>query len=106
MRFDIITVLPELLESPLNHSIMKRAKQKGHLDVQLHNLREFGEGKHRQVDDYQFGGGAGMVIKAEPIAACIESLLAQRLVSSSTAWRGYSQQFPSLLGQEEIFDEY
>ncbi|MBK9338477.1 MAG: tRNA (guanosine(37)-N1)-methyltransferase TrmD [Lewinellaceae bacterium] len=78
MRFDIISVLPELLESPLNHSIMKRAKDKGLLDVYLHNLREYGLGRHRQVDDYQFGGGAGMVMKPEPLAACIEALQAER----------------------------
>jgi len=78
MRFDIITVLPELLESPLNHSIMQRAKDKGLLEVYLHNLRDFGLGKHKQVDDYQFGGGAGMVMRPEPLAACIEQLLAER----------------------------
>jgi tRNA (guanine37-N1)-methyltransferase len=78
MRFDIITVLPELLESPLDHSIMKRAKEKGLLEVFLHNLRDYAPGKHRQVDDYQFGGGAGMVMKPEPIAACIEQLRAER----------------------------
>lgn len=78
MRFDIITVVPELLESPLSHSIMQRAKDKGLLEVYVHDLREFGIGKHRQVDDYQFGGGAGMVMKPEPLAACIESLLSQR----------------------------
>lgn len=78
MRFDIITVLPELLESPLNHSIMKRAKDKGLLEVYLHNLREYGLGKHRQVDDYQFGGGAGMVMKPEPLAVCIEQLQSER----------------------------
>ncbi|MCC7465884.1 MAG: tRNA (guanosine(37)-N1)-methyltransferase TrmD, partial [Saprospiraceae bacterium] len=78
MRFDIITVVPELLESPLSHSIMQRAKDRGLLEVYVHDLREFGIGKHRQVDDYQFGGGAGMVMKPEPLAACIESLLRQR----------------------------
>lgn len=78
MRFDIITVLPELLESPLNYSMMKRAKDRGLLEVHLHNLRDFGSGKHKQVDDYQFGGGAGMVIRPEPVAACIEKLLAER----------------------------
>jgi tRNA (guanine37-N1)-methyltransferase len=78
MRFDIITVLPELLESPLNHSIMKRAKEKGHLEFYLHSLRDFAEGKYKQVDDYQFGGGAGMVMRCEPIAACIEHLLSER----------------------------
>lgn len=78
MRFDIISVLPELLESPLNHSIMKRAKDKGLLEVHLHQLRDYATGKHRQVDDYQFGGGAGMVMKPEPLAACIGQLLAER----------------------------
>lgn len=78
MRFDIITVLPELLESPLNHSIMQRARDKGLLDVHLHQLRDYATGKHRQVDDYQFGGGAGMVMKPEPIAACLDKLLAER----------------------------
>lgn len=78
MRFDIITVLPELLEGPFNHSILKRAQQKGLLEVHLHPLRDFAEGKHLQVDDYAFGGGAGMVMQAEPIARCIEHLLSQR----------------------------
>lgn len=78
MRFDIITVVPELLESPLSHSIMQRAKDRGLLEVYVHDLREFGIGKHRQVDDYQFGGGAGMVMKPEPLADCIESLLQKR----------------------------
>jgi tRNA (guanine37-N1)-methyltransferase len=78
MRFDIVTVLPELLESPLGHSIMQRAKDKGLLEVYLHQLRDYAEGKHRQVDDYQFGGGAGMVMKPEPIAACFEQLMAER----------------------------
>ena len=78
MRFDLLSVVPELLESPLNHSIMQRAKDKGLLEVQLHNLRDYTVGKHRQVDDYQFGGGAGMVMKPEPIAACIDKLLAER----------------------------
>jgi tRNA (guanine37-N1)-methyltransferase len=78
LRFDILSVLPELLESPLAHSIMKRAKDKGLLEVYLHALRDYAIGKHRQVDDYQFGGGAGMVMKPEPIAACIDQLTAQR----------------------------
>jgi tRNA (guanine37-N1)-methyltransferase len=78
LRFDIITVLPELLESPLGHSIMQRAKNKGLLEVHLHQLRDYAVGKHRQVDDYQFGGSAGMVMKPEPIAACIEKLLSER----------------------------
>jgi tRNA (guanine37-N1)-methyltransferase len=78
MRIDIISVLPELLKSPLEHSIMKRAQQKGLLEVVIHDLRAFGFGKHRQVDDYQYGGGAGMVMMIEPVAKCIEQLKAQR----------------------------
>lgn len=78
MRFDLVTVLPELLESPLNYSIMQRAKDRGLLEVYLHNLRDYGAGKHKQVDDYAFGGGAGMVMKPEPIAACLEQLLGER----------------------------
>jgi len=78
MRIDIITVLPELLESPLSHSIMQRAQDKGLLEVHLQNLREYGLGKHRQVDDYQYGGGAGMVMMVEPLVKCIEDLQAQR----------------------------
>jgi tRNA (guanine37-N1)-methyltransferase len=78
MRIDIITVLPELLESPFNHSILKRAKDKGLLEVNLVNLRNYGEGNHKKVDDYQYGGGAGMVMMCEPIAKCIDELLSQR----------------------------
>src|SRR6478735_8337721 len=78
MRIDIITVLPELLESPLNHSIMKRAKDKGLLEVHLHNLRQWAINAHGQVDDYQYGGGAGMVMMCEPLANAIESLTKER----------------------------
>ncbi len=78
MHIDIITVLPELLESPLQHSIMKRAQEKGLLTVRSIDLRPYGQGKHRQVDDYQFGGGAGMVMMPEPLAACIDALQAER----------------------------
>lgn len=78
LHIDIISALPELLESPLQHSIMKRAQDKGLLEVKIHNLREFGIGKHRQIDDYQFGGGAGMVMMAEPLSNCIETLLKER----------------------------
>jgi tRNA (guanine37-N1)-methyltransferase len=78
MRIDIITLMPELLESPFGHSILKRAQQKGLLEVVVHDLRPFGLGRHQQLDDYAFGGGAGMVMMIEPIAACIEQLQAQR----------------------------
>ena len=74
MRIDIITVLPDLLESPFNHSILKRAKEKGLLEVNLVNLRNFSISKQKQVDDYQYGGGAGMVMMCEPISNCIEHL--------------------------------
>lgn len=74
MHIDIITVIPELLESPLSHSIMKRAQDKGLLTVQTHNLRQWAVNKYGQVDDYQFGGGAGMVMMCEPLASVIEHL--------------------------------
>lgn len=78
MRIDIITVLPELLESPFSHSIMKRARDKGLLEVNLIPLRTYAVNKHGQIDDYQYGGGAGMVMMCEPIAKCIDELKAQR----------------------------
>ena len=78
MRIDIITVLPELLESPFSHSIMKRAQAKGLLEVHRHNLRDHTPYKQGQVDDYQFGGGAGMVMMPEPLAILIEKLQAER----------------------------
>jgi tRNA (guanine37-N1)-methyltransferase len=78
MRIDIITVLPDLLQSPFSHSILKRAIQKGLVEVHIHNLREYGIGKHRATDDYQFGGGAGMVMMIEPIHRCISALQKQR----------------------------
>ncbi|HMV24472.1 MAG TPA: tRNA (guanosine(37)-N1)-methyltransferase TrmD [Saprospiraceae bacterium] len=74
MRFDIITVLPELLHGPLHHSIMQRAVDKGLVSFHIHNLRDYGLGRTKQLDDYQYGGGAGMVMMCEPLAACIESL--------------------------------
>jgi tRNA (guanine37-N1)-methyltransferase len=78
MHIDIISVLPELLQSPLNHSILKRAQTKQLLTVAVHNLRDYSTLNHKQVDDYQFGGGAGMVMMIEPIANCIEHLKSQR----------------------------
>lgn len=78
MRIDIITVLPELLESPFSHSIMKRAQAKGLLEVHTHNLRDYTPYKQGQVDDYQFGGGAGMVMMPEPLSLLIEKLQAER----------------------------
>ena len=74
IQIDVISCLPELLSGPFDHSILKRAEKKGLVKVQIHDLRNFGIGKHKQIDDYQYGGGAGMVLMAEPLANCIESL--------------------------------
>lgn len=78
MHIDILTVLPGLLEGPFSHSILKRAAEKNLLTIELHNLRDFTPYKHGQVDDYQFGGGAGMVMMPEPLALAIEKLSNKR----------------------------
>jgi tRNA (guanine37-N1)-methyltransferase len=78
MRIDIITVLPQLLDGPLNHSIVKRARDKGLVDLHIHDLRDFSQDKHRRVDDYAFGGDAGMVMTIEPIHRAITHLTSQR----------------------------
>lgn len=78
MRIDIITVLPELLEGPLNHSILKRAQDKGLVEIYVHNLRDYATNKHHRIDDYPFGGQAGMVMQIEPIDLCISKLKAER----------------------------
>jgi tRNA (guanine37-N1)-methyltransferase len=78
MRIDIITVLPEMLESPLGCSILKRAQDKGLAEIVVHNLRDYSTNKHRKVDDYPFGGDAGMVIQVEPVDRCISALREQR----------------------------
>lgn len=77
MHIDILSVLPELLESPLNHSIMKRAQHKGLLTVRVHNLRQWAVNNQGQIDDYQYGGGAGMVMMCEPLVNAIEQLQAE-----------------------------
>ena len=78
MRIDIITVVPELLESPLSHSIVGRARKKGIVEIEVHNLRKYGKGPRRQVDDYSYGGDAGMVLMVEPVYRMIEELKAER----------------------------
>lgn len=78
MRIDILTVLPQLLESPFSASIMQRAQDKGHVEIYTHNIRDYSTSKHKNVDDYQYGGGAGMVMSIEPIAALIEKLKKER----------------------------
>ncbi len=78
MRIDIITVSPELIQSPFDYSIIKRARDKGLVNVHFHNLREYGLGNYKQIDDTQFGGGAGMVLMLEPIDTCISKLKSER----------------------------
>lgn len=78
MRIDILTVLPEMFESPLGCSILKRARDKGLAEIVVHNLRDYTTDRHRKVDDYPFGGEAGMVMKVQPVEACINALKAQR----------------------------
>ncbi|UBZ07129.1 tRNA (guanosine(37)-N1)-methyltransferase TrmD [Salegentibacter mishustinae] len=78
MRIDIITVVPDLLKSPFDASILKRAIENGHVEIHLHNLRDYVTDNYKQIDDYQFGGGAGMVMMVEPIDKCISDLKSQR----------------------------
>ncbi|MEX2600003.1 MAG: tRNA (guanosine(37)-N1)-methyltransferase TrmD [Balneolaceae bacterium] len=78
VRIDIISAVPNLLESPLSHSIVQRAREKGLLEIHIHDLRDYSEDRHKKVDDYPYGGGAGMVLTAQPIFDCIESLTDER----------------------------
>lgn len=79
MRIDILTVVPELLESPLNHSIVQRAKNKGLVEIHIHDIRDYGKGNYRQVDDYSYGGDAGMILMIEPIYTLINKLKEERI---------------------------
>jgi tRNA (guanine37-N1)-methyltransferase len=78
MRIDLLTIFPEMFDGPFNHSIIKRAKEKGLVHIHLHNIREYSTDKHKRVDDYPYGGGAGMVMMVEPIVRNIESLKKER----------------------------
>jgi tRNA (guanine37-N1)-methyltransferase len=78
MRIDILTIFPEMFNGPFDHSIIKRAKEKKLVDIHFHNLRNYSTSKHRNVDDYAFGGGSGMVMMLQPIADCIEKLKSER----------------------------
>ncbi len=78
MRIDILTAVPSLLESPFDHSIIKRAKEKGLVEIVIHDLRDYTDNKHRKIDDYQFGGGAGMVMMIQPIDKCYTKLKEER----------------------------
>lgn len=78
MRIDIISVAPELIQSPFEHSILKRAQTKGHAEIYFHSLRDYAVNSYGKIDDYQFGGGAGMVLMMEPIDKCISKLMSER----------------------------
>lgn len=78
LRIDVISAVPQILESPVSHSIIKRAREKGVVEIVIHNLHDYGEGKYRQIDDKPFGGGSGMVLKPEPIFRCVQKLKSER----------------------------
>ena len=78
MRIDIITIFPEMFDGPFNHSIVKRAQQKGHVEIHFHQLRDYSTNKHNNIDDAPFAGGAGMVMMIEPVALCIDKLKSER----------------------------
>jgi tRNA (guanine37-N1)-methyltransferase len=78
LRIDIISAVPALLESPLSHSIVGRARENGYVEINIHDLRDYTEDKHLKIDDYPYGGGAGMVLTPQPIFSCIESLTSER----------------------------
>ncbi|MGE0088118.1 MAG: tRNA (guanosine(37)-N1)-methyltransferase TrmD [Bacteroidales bacterium] len=105
MRIDIITVLPELLESPLNHSIIKRAQQKKHVEIYIHNLRDYTTNKHKSVDDYPFGGEAGMVMMIEPIDKAISALKSERnydeIIYTSPDGEPYTQKTANKIATNE-----
>ena len=105
MKIDIITVLPELLESPLNHSIIKRAQDKGLVNIKLHRLRDYTTDRHRTVDDYAFGPDAGMVLKVEPIYEAIEKLKSEReydeIIYTSPDGEPYTQKLANYLSTKE-----
>jgi tRNA (guanine37-N1)-methyltransferase len=107
MRIDIISVVPGLLEGPFSHSILKRAEEKGLATVRIHNLRDYSSGKQKQVDDYAFGGGAGMVMMIEPIAKCIEALKSEReydeVIYMTPDGEKFDQQMANELSLKENF---
>jgi tRNA (guanine37-N1)-methyltransferase len=105
MRIDIITVLPELLESPLNYSIVKRAREKGLVEINVINLRDFTMDKYKTVDDYAFGGGAGMVMMIEPVFRAIEKLKSERnydeVIYTSPDGERFTQKMANMLSLKE-----
>lgn len=105
MRIDILTLLPELIVSPLNHSIIKRAKEKGIVEIYIHNIRDYSTNKQKQVDDYAFGGGAGMVMCIEPIDLLIAKLKSERrydeIIYLSPDGEVFNQQKANFLATKE-----
>ena len=105
MRIDILTVMPEMLESPLGCSILKRAQEKGLAEIVVHNLRDYSTNKHRKVDDYPFGGEAGMVMQIQPVDACISKLKAEReyddVIFTSPDGETFSQSIANQLSMAE-----
>lgn len=105
MRIDIITAVPSLFEGPLSASIVKRAIDKGFVEIVIHDLRDYSINKYRQIDDYQFGGGAGMVMMAEPISKCIDKLQNERtydeIIYVTPDGKTYNQQCANMLSLDE-----
>jgi tRNA (guanine37-N1)-methyltransferase len=105
MRIDIITAVPSLFEGPLSASIVKRAIDKGFVEIVIHDLRDYSTNNYRQIDDYQFGGGAGMVMMAEPISKCIDKLQAKRkydeIIYVTPDGKTYNQQCANKLSLDE-----
>jgi tRNA (guanine37-N1)-methyltransferase len=105
MRIDIITVLPELLESPLNYSIVKRAREKGLVEINVINLRDFTADKYKTVDDYAFGGGAGMIMMIEPVFKAIEKLTSERnydeVIYTSPDGERFTQKMANMLSLKD-----
>jgi tRNA (guanine37-N1)-methyltransferase len=105
MRIDIITAVPSLFEGPLSASIVKRAIDKGFVEIVIHDLRDYSTNKYRQIDDYQFGGGAGMVMMAEPISKCIDKLQDERkydeIIYVTPDGKTYNQQCANMLSLDE-----
>lgn len=100
MRIDIITCLPRLLESPFNDSILKRAQDKGIVKVVVHDLRDYSDDKHKKIDDYAFGGGAGMVMMIQPIAKCIDHLNNERTYDEIIYMSPDGEQFSQSMANE------
>ncbi len=105
MKFDILTLFPTMFEGPFGESILKRAAEAGLIDIRLHNIRDYAVDKHRTTDDYPYGGGAGMVMKPEPLAACIEKVAedrpAARVILTSPQGRPFNQALAAELAREE-----